>query len=61
MSTAPHTPTNVAIWWVKRDLRLFDNEALTQALAHSKIVIPVFLQEPLLLNGPDWGAFHTHA
>ncbi|MFT2091110.1 FAD-binding domain-containing protein [Paraglaciecola sp. 2405UD69-4] len=61
MSIRAHTPKNVAIWWVKRDVRLFDNQALTQALARNKIVLPVFLQEPLLLNGPDWGDFHTHA
>lgn len=60
MSKAAHTK-NVAIWWVKRDLRLFDNQALTQALANHAIVIPVFLKEPLLFNGPDWGEFHTHA
>lgn len=29
----------MAIWWVKRDLRLFDNPALTQALAHNSIRI----------------------
>lgn len=51
----------VAIWWVKRDFRLNDNEALFNALASNDIVLPLFLFEPLLMNGPDWGAFHTKA
>lgn len=53
--------TKVAIWWIKRDFRLNDNEALYQALESNNIVIPIFLFEKLLLNGPDWGHFHTEA
>ena len=49
----------VSIWWVKRDFRLNDNEALFRALESSNIVIPIYLFEPILFNGPDWGDFHT--
>jgi deoxyribodipyrimidine photo-lyase len=39
-----------AIWWVRRDLRLSDNQALTEALAYANQVIPVFIFDPTLLN-----------
>ncbi len=39
---------SVAIWWVRRDLRLSDNQALHAALAHSEVVLPVFILDPTL-------------
>ncbi len=39
-----------AIWWVRRDLRLHDNFALSAALAHGATVIPVFVLDPALLR-----------
>jgi deoxyribodipyrimidine photo-lyase len=42
-----------AIWWVRRDLRLHDNEALRAALAHGGCVAPVFVLDPALLAAPD--------
>lgn len=53
--------TQCAIWWVKRDMRLRDNEALTRACAESKTVMPVFVFEPLVMQGPDWGEIHSYA
>ena len=41
-----------AIWWIRRDLRLADNDALTAALRQSPRVIPVFILDPTLLAGP---------
>ena len=41
---------STAIWWIRRDLRLFDNQALNAALSQSKQVIPVFILDPLLLK-----------
>ena len=38
------------IWWIRRDLRLQDNQALAQALSHSSIVIPLFILDPHLLR-----------
>jgi len=35
-----------AIWWIRRDLRLSDNQALHAALAHSRDVLPVFVLDP---------------
>jgi deoxyribodipyrimidine photo-lyase len=43
---------NTVIWWLRRDLRLTDNQALTYALAHAEQVIPVFVFDPSLLNSP---------
>jgi len=50
-----------AIWWIKRDFRLHDNEALTTALNAYSIVIPVFVFEPDLISAPDYSAMHVHA
>jgi deoxyribodipyrimidine photo-lyase len=38
-----------AIWWIRRDLRLTDNQALASALAHADQVLPVFILDPALL------------
>ena len=45
----------IALWWVRRDMRLADNRALTAALSHAGQVIPVFVLDPLLLAAPDAG------
>lgn len=39
-----------AIWWIRRDLRLTDNQALGAALARAERVIPVFVLDPGLLH-----------
>lgn len=41
---------NTAIWWIRRDLRLSDNQALHAALAHSRYVLPVFVLDAALWN-----------
>jgi deoxyribodipyrimidine photo-lyase len=40
-----------AIWWVRRDQRLTDNQALDGALAQAELVVPVFVLDPELLKG----------
>ena len=40
----------IALWWVRRDLRLSDNQALTAALSRAEQVLPVFVLDPKLLN-----------
>ncbi len=42
-----------AIWWVRRDLRLHDNDALRAALETYDTVVPVFVLDPALLAAPD--------
>jgi hypothetical protein len=39
-----------SLWWIRRDLRLRDNQALEAALATGGMVIPVFILDPLLLS-----------
>lgn len=39
-----------ALWWIRRDLRLSDNQALARALAHGGGVVPVFVLDPTLLE-----------
>ncbi len=43
---------STTIWWIRRDLRLADNEALSAAVAQSEKVLPVFILDPRLLNSP---------
>jgi deoxyribodipyrimidine photo-lyase len=44
-----------AIWWVRRDLRLADNQALAAALAGSERLIPVFVLDPAVLSSDSVG------
>jgi len=40
----------ISIWWIRRDLRLTDNIALTAAVKSGDHVLPVFILDPALLN-----------
>ncbi len=44
--------SDTVLWWLRRDLRLADNDALAAALAGGRRVVPVFILDPLLLDGP---------
>ena len=44
-----------ALWWVRRDLRLNDNQALAEAQAQAERVVPVFVLDPALLASPYTG------
>ncbi len=46
---------NAAIWWVRRDLRLSDNSALSAALDRAERMIPLFILDPKLLASPYTG------
>ena len=45
-----------AVWWIRRDLRQADNQALASALAQAENVIPVFILDPALLRSRRVGA-----
>ncbi|MBN1180320.1 MAG: deoxyribodipyrimidine photo-lyase, partial [Anaerolineae bacterium] len=45
-----------AIWWIRRDVRLSDNQALDTALAHADAVLPVFVLDPHILERPTTGS-----
>ncbi len=47
---------DTVIWWVRRDLRLADNQALSAALAAGRKVAPVFVLDPGLLSSPYSGS-----
>ena len=38
------------IWWIRRDLRVADNQTLQTADPKNRIVIPVFVLDPVLLR-----------
>lgn len=42
----------IAIWWIRRDLRLHDNQALYQALSSGECVLPLFVFDPHLMASP---------
>lgn len=50
-----------AIWWVKRDMRLTDNEALNSAIEQHQHVVALFICEPSLYNAPDTSPMHVFA
>ena len=41
---------NTVIWWIRRDLRLIDNAALKAADPQGRLVLPVFVLDPVLLD-----------
>jgi deoxyribodipyrimidine photo-lyase len=43
---------NTVIWWIRRDVRLTDNPALTAALEAAEQVLPVFILDEKLLKSP---------
>jgi deoxyribodipyrimidine photo-lyase len=47
---------SVVIHWFRRDLRVSDNTALSEALRRGEQVVPVFILEDALRTGPDVGA-----
>jgi deoxyribodipyrimidine photo-lyase len=40
----------VNLWWIRRDLRLADNQSLQAALAGGGSIVPVFILDPALLS-----------
>jgi deoxyribodipyrimidine photo-lyase len=48
-------PASSALWWLRRDLRLTDNQALAAALAEARQVVPIFILDPALLHSPYAG------
>ena len=51
--------SSVTLWWVRRDLRLTDNQALSAALAAGETVAPVFVLDDRLLAAPNANARRT--
>ena len=51
----------IAIWWIKRDVRLTDNAAYSNALADFSSVLPVSIAEPSILNAEDCSILQQHA
>lgn len=54
------TQHDIALWWVKRDFRVSDNEALTAAAEHQRLLV-LFVIEPSVLAAADSSAFHLQA
>ena len=58
-------PVLGAVWWIKRDLRVFDNPALCEAVGRAEAsggpLLPLFLWEPSVLAAPESSVFHAAA
>lgn len=52
---------SVAIYWLKRDLRLRDNSALLTALRSHSTVVPIFVLEPSFIEAPETSVVHINA
>jgi len=39
----------VALFWFRRDLRLYDNHGLFEALQANEAVLPIFIFDPAIL------------
>ncbi len=50
-----------AVWWVKRDMRLSDNEALCAALENHQQVVALFICEPSLYDADETSPMHVFA
>jgi len=46
----PTPVSSVAIWWIRRDLRVTDNQALAAARERAECVLPVFVIDPHLVE-----------
>jgi deoxyribodipyrimidine photo-lyase len=46
----------MVIHWFRRDLRVSDNTALSEAMKRAGVVVPVFILEDAFRTGPDVGA-----
>lgn len=51
------------IWWIRRDIRMHDNQALDAAIKNADHLVPVFIIEPELMSNaaPKRRAFLLHA
>lgn len=49
---------SISVVWLKRDLRLDDNEAIQNALASGNRVLLLYVFEPMLLNDPHYSERH---
>ncbi|MDX1616437.1 MAG: deoxyribodipyrimidine photo-lyase, partial [Candidatus Promineifilaceae bacterium] len=44
-----------SVWWIRRDLRLADNQALAAATRFGEQVVPAYILDPALLESPYVG------
>ncbi len=50
-----------AVWWIKRDFRIIDNECLHSAMLDCSEVLPFFCWESKIVNSDDYSIFHFQA
>ena len=50
--------SDVSLVWFKRDLRLRDHTALSEAIARGKPIVLLYIFEPILLKDPHYDERH---
>ena len=50
-----------AVWWIKRDFRIYDNQCLWEATAEADVVLPFFCWEKKVIEEGDYSSFHLQA
>ncbi len=53
-----HTKESIVVVWLKRDLRLHDNEAIENAFNSGKKIVFLYVFEPILLIDPHYSERH---
>ncbi|MDP5139664.1 MAG: deoxyribodipyrimidine photo-lyase, partial [Spirosomaceae bacterium] len=51
----------VALYWLKKDIRMTDNVAFLTALRQHSTVIPIFILEETYLSAPETSIVHVNA
>ena len=50
-----------AVWWIKKDFRILDNQCISKAVEECSEILPFFCWEPSLINEDDYSSFHLQA
>ena len=50
-----------AVWWIKKDFRILDNQCISRAVEECSEILPFFCWEPSLINEDDYSSFHLQA
>ena len=53
--TQKNESEKTSIWWIRRDLRVEDNQALAAAVGAGETVVPLFIIDPQIVDSPRMG------
>ena len=50
-----------AVWWIKRDFRIYDNQCLWESSLQARMLLPFFCWEKQVIEEGDYSSFHLQA